>query len=94
MKDLQIINEAYLLEKIGPAPTVKRVSEFLGESNPTTWRRLKTGELEVLPGSGNARVSLKSLVRFINGTQPYRLTNLRGKKPGTKKKSEPAKASK
>jgi hypothetical protein len=91
MKDIQTINEAYLLEKLGPAPTVKRVSEFLKESNPTTWRRLKTGELEVLPGSGNARVSLKSLVRFINGTQPYRLTNLRGKKPGTKQQPKPAK---
>ena len=41
MKNLpDIINEALLMEKLGAAPKISAVASFLGESIPTTWRRV------------------------------------------------------
>jgi hypothetical protein len=61
-----IITEALLLEKLGPAPKISAIAKFFGESVPTTWRRVKNGQLQPLPGDGNIRISLRSLVQFLN----------------------------
>lgn len=87
MKDnLPVINEVFLIEKIGPSPTVRQVADFLGESVPTTWRRLRNGELQRLDLVGNARVSLKSLADLLNKSVSYQLEHKRGVKPGSKRK--------
>jgi hypothetical protein len=95
MKDLPGITEALLMEKLGPSPKVSAVARFLDESTTTTWRRLSNNELEALPGSGNIRISLKSLAKFLNGSRAYELTHKRGKRPGenprTSKNKTPAK---
>jgi len=85
MKDLSIISEALLMEKLGPAPRISAVADFLGESIPTTWRRLKGGELDQMPGIGVTRITLKSLVAMLNRSQAYELTHKRGKKSQTGK---------
>jgi hypothetical protein len=90
MKNLpDIINEALLMEKLGAAPKVSAVAGFLNESIPTTWRRVKSGQLLSLPGEGNIRISLKSLAAFLNAGTSYELTHRRGKKP-TDKTNTPA----
>jgi hypothetical protein len=67
MKSLpNIINEALLMEKLGAAPKLSAVAGFLEESVPTTWRRVKGGQLQPLPGDGIIRISLKSLAAFLN----------------------------
>ena len=82
VKDLAgSINEALLMEKIGPAPKVSAVAGFLAESIPTTWRRVRSGELEALPGGGTIRISLRSLVTFLNGGNAYKPTYRRGRRP-------------
>jgi hypothetical protein len=63
------LNEAELMREIGPAPKLSAVAKFLGESAPTTCRRLKNGQLAPVGGSGVIRISLKSLVRMLNGTE-------------------------
>ena len=80
MKDIWIISEALLMEKLGPAPRISAVADFLGESVPTTWRRLKGGELDQMPGIGVTRITLKSLVAMLNRSQAYELTHKRGKR--------------
>ena len=82
MKDLAgIINEALLMEKIGPATKVSVVAEFLSESIPTTWRRVRGGQLQALPGEGTIRISLRSLAAFLNKGRTYEPTHKRGRKP-------------
>jgi hypothetical protein len=70
-----------LLERLGPAPTVSRVARFLEESDTTTWRKLKGGQLKALDGTGTARISLKSLAALLNGDRDYEVTHKRGRKP-------------
>ena len=90
MKDpANIINEALLMEKLGAAPKVRPVAGLLGESVPTTWRRVKSGQLQALPGDGTIRISLKSLAAFLNAGGSYKPTYRRGKKP-TDKTNTPA----
>ena len=79
--DQSLITEQYLMERLGPAPTVSRVASFLEEAVTTTWRRLKEHQIEVLPGAGTTRINLRSLVRFLSGGEQYELTHKRGKKP-------------
>ena len=79
VQDQPLITEALLLEKLGPAPTVSRVAGFLEESPTTTWRRLKNHQLQSLKGAGTTRITLKSLVAFLNGGCDYELTHKRGK---------------
>jgi hypothetical protein len=86
MKNLpDIINEAFLMEKLGAAPKVSVVADFLKESVPTTWRRVKSGQFQALPGEGNIRISLKSLAAFLNAGGSYEPTYRRGKKPASAK---------
>jgi hypothetical protein len=61
------ITETLLMEKLGPAPKVSAVAGFLGESIPTTWRRLKKGRLKAVDGTGTVRITLKSLAELLNG---------------------------
>jgi hypothetical protein len=91
--DTSIITEQFLLDRLGPAPPVSRVANFLGESPSTTWRRLKDHQLQSLPGAGTTRINLKSLVAFLNGGTDYERTYKRGKKAGSKKEKEVAAAS-
>jgi hypothetical protein len=77
--------KADLLDKLGPSPTVGRVALFLNESATTTWRRLNNGQLRAIPGPGNTRVTLESLLNYLNGTEEYQRTYKRGNKPGEKK---------
>jgi hypothetical protein len=82
MKDIAgSINEALLMEKLGPAPKVSTVSAFLVESIPTTWRRVRDGQLQALPGEGTIRISLRSLATFLNKGSTYEPTHKRGRKP-------------
>jgi hypothetical protein len=78
-------NEALLLEKLGPAPTVSRVARFLDEASSTTWRRLKAGSLQEVDTVGVTRVTLKSLAALLNGSRDHEITYKRGKRPGEKK---------
>jgi hypothetical protein len=86
-----------LLPRIGPAPTVGIVAQFLRESSTTTWRRLRDGQLRAVGGPGTTRITLESLLAYLNGSQDYQLTHKRGRKSEDKKgkasaKPEPAKA--
>jgi hypothetical protein len=54
-----------LLRELGPLPTLRRVALFLGEPHLATWRRIKNGELESVHGTRLIRISLESLVRFL-----------------------------
>jgi hypothetical protein len=74
-----------LLDKIGPAPTVGQVAQFLRESSTTTWRRLRDGQVRAVGGPGTTRITLESLLAYLNGSQDYQLTHKRGKKPENKK---------
>ena len=58
MKDQLAINEEFLMERLGPTPTVAQVVMFVGESVKTTWRRLVNGELKKVDGSGVAKITL------------------------------------
>jgi hypothetical protein len=73
-----LLTEHFLLDRLGAAPTVARVADFLGESQATTWRRLKDHQLQAIPGPGTTRINLGSLVAFLNGGTDYK----RGKKAG------------
>jgi Helix-turn-helix domain len=74
-----------LLDIIGPAPTVSQVAQFLRESSTTTWRRLRDGQFRAVPGPGTTRISLESLLAYLNASQDYQLTHKRGKLPGEKR---------
>jgi hypothetical protein len=79
--DNQIVTKEYLLSVLGPAPTVAMVSQLFGETPSTTWRRLNVGELRVLPGTGTTRVSIESLIEYLNASVPYEITHSgRGRK--------------
>lgn len=78
-----VINEALLMEKLGPAPKVSAVAAFLIESIPTTWRRVRNGQLQALPGEGTIRISLRSLAAFLNKGSAYEPTYKRGRKPAS-----------
>jgi hypothetical protein len=80
--DASIITEQFLMDRLGPAPTVSRVANFLEESASTTWRRLKDHQLLALKGAGTTRVNLRSLVAFLNAGTDYQCTYRRGKKAG------------
>jgi hypothetical protein len=77
--DPSIITEQFLMDRLGPAPTVSRVANFL---ESTTWRRLKDHQLLALKGAGTTRVNLRSLVAFLNAGTDYERTYKRGKKAG------------
>jgi hypothetical protein len=91
--DQPFFTEAMLLEKLGPAPTVSRVSRFLDENPSTTWRRLNEGHLKEVHGSGTVRISLKSLAAYLNGERAHEITYRRGKLPGEKKPTARTKSS-
>jgi hypothetical protein len=79
-QDRSIITEQFLMDRLGPAPTVARVAGFLEESATTTWRRLKDHQLQALKGAGTTRVNIKSLALFLNAGRDYERTHKRGKK--------------
>jgi hypothetical protein len=77
-----LITEQFLMDRLGPAPSVSRVAAFLEEAVSTTWRRLKEHQLLALKGAGTTRINLRSLVAFLNQGEDYELTYKRGKKAG------------
>jgi hypothetical protein len=60
------IDADLLFEKFGPFPKMHQVAGILQESNAMIWRRIRAGELELLKSNGRPRITLKSLVAFIN----------------------------
>ena len=88
-----MFTEAILMEKLGPAPTVSRVAQFLQESPTTSWRRLKEGQFKALDGPGTTRINLKSLVTFLNSSRDYAVTYKRGKLPGKSSPKQEVQAS-
>jgi len=82
LDEKSLITEQFLMDRLGPAPTVSRVAAFLEEAVSTTWRRIKERQLLTLKGAGTTRVNLKSLVAFLNQGEDYELTYKRGKIPG------------
>jgi hypothetical protein len=60
-----------LLPLIGPQPDIGKVADFLGESRETIYRKLRLGELEIIKGYGITRISLPSLVKYLNSSQSY-----------------------
>jgi hypothetical protein len=66
------ITETLLLEKVGPAPTIKEAAAFLREATASTWRRVKRGELSCVEGDGTMRISLRSLCKFLNSEEKVR----------------------
>jgi hypothetical protein len=81
---MPLLTEQFLLDRLGPAPTVSRVANFLEEAASTTWRRIKDHQIQTLPGAGVTRINLKSLVAFLNGATDYKRTFKRGKKKGSR----------
>lgn len=80
-------DKEYLLNLLGPAPTVSRVSQLLGETPSTTWRRLRDGQLKVLPGAGTTRINIDSLMAYLNAAVDFEIRHSgRGRKAGTAKK--------
>jgi hypothetical protein len=81
LQDKQGLTREYLLNTLGPAPTVAKVSQMLGETPSTTWRRLRDGQLKVLPGVGTTRVSIDSLLEYLTAAAYYEITHSgRGRK--------------
>jgi hypothetical protein len=77
----QILTHEYLLNVLGPAPTVAKVSQLLGETPSTTWRKLDSGQLKVLPGTGTTRISIESLLEYLTTSVDYEITHSgRGRK--------------
>ncbi len=77
----QRFTHEYLLNALGPAPTVAKVSQLLGETPSTTWRKLDSGQLKVLPGIGTTRVSIESLLEYLTTSVDYEITHSgRGRK--------------
>ena len=56
-----------LLPKLGPFPTLWRVSCFLGEPVLSTWRRIELGELKTVHGTKVVRIKLESLAEVLAG---------------------------
>jgi hypothetical protein len=83
-----------VLEKLGAAPTISRVANYLDESSTTTWRRVRDGHLKTLVGKGNVRISLESLVAFLTADHTYELTHKRGRKNKSEKQARTAKVAK
>ena len=88
-----LLTEAFLLDRLGAAPSVSQVAGFLNESPTTTWRRLKDGQFKALDGPGTTRINLKSLVLFLNSSRDYEVTHKRGKLPGKTGAKQEAEAS-
>jgi hypothetical protein len=84
-RDSSFYAKSDLLDKLGPTPTIGQVARFLNESSTTTWRRVKDQQLLVLRGRGPARISLESLLAYLNNPAGYNLTHKCGNKPGQKK---------
>jgi hypothetical protein len=83
LTDKQRLTYEYLLNALGPAPTVAKVSQLLGETPSTTWRKLDSGQLKVLPGTGITRVSIESLLEYLTSAVDYEITHSgRGRKKG------------
>lgn len=80
-EEKSLITEEFLMDRVGPAPTVARVATFLEEAVSTTWRRLKQHQIQALKGAGTTRINLRSLVAFLNAAEDYQMTYKRGKKP-------------
>jgi hypothetical protein len=63
----QFISKADLLSALGPAPSIEATAEFLREDRARVYRKLYNGQLERLPGLGVIKISLASLLRYLNG---------------------------
>jgi hypothetical protein len=60
-----------LLAALGPAPTVEATAEFLRESRQLIYHKLSRKELESLPGLGVIKISLASLLKYLNGGEEH-----------------------
>lgn len=56
-----------LLSVLGPAPTVEATAQFLREEPQLVYHKLYRKELEKLPGLGVIKISLPSLLEYLNG---------------------------
>jgi hypothetical protein len=67
----KLFSNAELLEELGPAPTIEATAEFLRESPQLTYNRLYRKELEKLPGLGVIKISLASILEYVNGREAH-----------------------
>ena len=61
------ITKQDLITAIGPAPTLKATAEFLREDPQNIYKKLYRGELKRLPGHGITKISIASLLEYLNG---------------------------
>jgi hypothetical protein len=66
-----LFSKEYLLSELGPAPTVEATAEFLRESPQLIYHKLYRKELESLPGLGVTKISLASLLKYLNGGKAH-----------------------
>jgi hypothetical protein len=60
-----------LIDELGPAPTIEATAKFLREPVHSVYRKLYREELESLPGLGVTKISLASLLKYLNGGKAH-----------------------
>lgn len=66
-----LISKEDLLSALGPAPTVEATAKFLREEPQTVYRKLYQGQLEKLPGLGVIKISVRSLLEYLNAGEAH-----------------------
>jgi hypothetical protein len=84
----QYISKADLLSALGPAPTIEATAEFLREDRAKVYKKLYSGQLERLGGLGVIKISIASLLRYLNGESVH-VKNPPHNKTGRPKKPRP-----
>jgi hypothetical protein len=83
----QNISKADLLSALGPAPSIEATAKFLREDRSRVYRKLYQRQLERLPGLGVIKISITSLLRYLNGGSVH-IKNPARNKTGRPKKVE------
>jgi hypothetical protein len=85
MNNSPLISKADLLAALGPAPTIEETATFLRRDPANVYRMVYSGDLETLPGLGLIKISIPSLLRYLNGGSIHVVRAPKNKRLGAKK---------
>jgi hypothetical protein len=86
----KLFSKAELLKELGPAPTIEVTAKFLREEPQLVYHRLYRKELEKLPGLGVIKISLASILEYVNGRKAHVVGTIRNPNGRRGKKAEAA----
>lgn len=83
--DSLAVTRKELIEALGPAPDIKATAKYIRVDEMKVYRWVVDGTLERLPGKGSIRISIPSLLRYLNAAElhtidPGKASRRRGKK--------------